>query len=337
MELPPSLRHAVDRALDGIALSDLKRAADRLSQRYRAEVRDGRFHLSDDLAARAYLATRLPATFAAVRSSMEAMAEALPGFAPVTALDVGAGPGTALWAASDCWSSLDDALLIEGSPAIRAVGETLSREAAPARIEWRPGDAAGDLPDLAPRDLVTLAYVLDELAEPARDRLVDRLWDLTAGALLIVEPGTPAGWARIVRARERLIAAGAHLIAPCVHSLTCPLAAPDWCHFSRRVARSRLHRQAKGAEVPWEDEKFVYIAASRRSGAHHDARPDTRPDARIIAPPWNAGNGRIGFKLCSGDGTRTERILGKRDGAAFRTARRLGWGDGLSLLDSPAA
>ena len=85
--------------------------------------------------------------------------------------------------------------------------------------------------------------------------------------------------------------------------------------------------------MPWEDEKFVYIAASRQSGAH----PDARPDARIIAPPWNAGNGRIGFKLCSGDGTRTERILGKRDGAAFKTARRLGWGDGLSLLDSPAA
>ncbi len=327
MELPPSLRHAVDRALDGIALSDLKRAADRLSQRYRAEVRDGRFHLSDDLAARAYLATRLPATFAAVRSSMEAMAEALPGFAPVTALDVGAGPGTALWAASDCWASLDDALLIEGSPAIRAVGETLSREAAPARIEWRSGDAAGDLPGLTPRDLVTLAYVLDELAEPARDRLVDRLWDLTAGTLLIVEPGTPAGWARIVRARDRLLAAGAHLVAPCVHSVDCPLAAPDWCHFSRRVARSRLHRQAKGAEVPWEDEKFVYIAASRRPGA--------RPEARIIAPPWSAGNGRIGFKLCTGDGTRTERILGKRDGAAFKAARRLGWGDGLSLPASP--
>lgn len=329
MELPPSLRHAVDRALDGIALSDLKRAADRLSQRYRAEVRDGRFHLSDDLAARAYLATRLPATFAAVRSSMEAVAEALPDFAPVTALDVGAGPGTALWAASDCWASLDDALLIEGSPAIRAIGETLSREAAPARVEWRSGDAAGDLPGLEPRDLVTLAYVLDELAEPARDRLVDRLWDLTAGTLLIVEPGTPAGWARIVRARDRLLGVGAHLVAPCVHSAACPLAAPDWCHFSRRVARSRLHRQAKGAEVPWEDEKFVYIAASRQPGA--------RPDARIIAPPWNAGNGRIGFKLCTGDGERTERILGKRDGAAFKAARRLDWGDGLSLAAPPDA
>ena len=321
MELPPTLRHAVDRALDGIALPDLKRAADRLSQRYRAEVRDGRFHLSDDLAARAYLATRLPATYAAVRASMEAVAAVRPDFAPVTALDVGAGPGTALWAAADCWPGLDDALLIEGSPAIRAVGEALAREAAPARIAWRAGDVAASLPELEPRDLVTLAYVLDELSEDARDRLVDRLWALTADTLLIVEPGTPAGWSRILRARLRLAEAGAHLLAPCVHSAACPLAAPDWCHFSRRVARSRLHRQAKGAEVPWEDEKYAYVAVSRH--------PAVRPEARIIAPPRSMGNGRIGFKLCGGDGGVSERVLGKRDGALFRAARRLDWGDAL--------
>ncbi len=321
MELPPTLRHAVDRALDGIALADLKRAADRLSQRYRAEVRDGRFHLSDDMAARAYLATRLPATYAAVRASMDAVAEAQPDFAPVTALDVGAGPGTALWAASDRWPSLEDALLLEGSPAIRAVGETLARDAALSRIAWRAVDVATGLPELESRDLVTLAYVLDELSEEARDRLVDRLWSATAGTLLIVEPGTPAGWSRILRARQRLAGAGAHLLAPCVHTAACPLVAPDWCHFSRRVARSRLHRQAKGAEVPWEDEKYVYIAASRQ--------PGLVPDSRIIALPRSAGNGRIAFKLCGPDGAASERVLGKRDGAAFKAARRLDWGDAL--------
>ncbi len=32
MELPPALRQAVDRALEGVALADLKRAAELLSQ-----------------------------------------------------------------------------------------------------------------------------------------------------------------------------------------------------------------------------------------------------------------------------------------------------------------
>ncbi|HET8726094.1 MAG TPA: small ribosomal subunit Rsm22 family protein, partial [Alphaproteobacteria bacterium] len=199
-------------------------------------------------------------------------------------------------------------------------GEKLTAEAPPARIEWRSADVVAGLPGLAPRDLVTLAYVLDELAPEARDRLVDRLWSLTTDTLLIVEPGTPAGWARVLSARNRLIAAGAHLVAPCPHAAACPLAPPDWCHFSRRVARSRLHRRAKGADVPWEDEKYIYIAASRRPGASRAAR--------IVAPP-RSGSGRISLKLCGPDGSAAERLFTKRDGAAFRGARRRNWGDAL--------
>lgn len=327
MELPLPLRAAVDRALDGVALVELKRAADRLSQRYRAELRDGRLHLTDDLAARAYLATRLPATYAAVRAAMDAVARAHPDFAPTTLLDVGAGPGTALWAAADCWPDLDDALLLEASPAIRAVGEELARGVSPPRVSWRSVDVAVGLPDGEARDLVTLAYVLDELSEEARDRLVDGLWARTADTLLIVEPGTPAGWARIRRARERLLGAGAQVLAPCAHAAACPVRAPDWCHFARRVARSRLHRQAKGGEVPWEDEKFSYVAVSRRAG-----RPAS---ARILVPPRGVGNGRIAFRLCAADGRVVERVLAKRDGALFKAARRLGWGDALPPAETP--
>src|SRR5436309_667858 len=83
-------------------------AAQPLSQRYRSETRDGHFHLADDLAARAYLATRLPATYAAVRASMDAVADVRPDFTPRTMLDIGAGPGSALWAAAGRWPSVED-------------------------------------------------------------------------------------------------------------------------------------------------------------------------------------------------------------------------------------
>src|SRR5919109_2245107 len=99
MQLPQDLREAIDRELEGIPLADLARAAERLSERYRSERRDGTFHLNDELAAWAYLATRMPATFAAVSASYRAVAEARPDFRPRTILDVGAGPGTATWAA----------------------------------------------------------------------------------------------------------------------------------------------------------------------------------------------------------------------------------------------
>ncbi|RWA58466.1 small ribosomal subunit Rsm22 family protein [Mesorhizobium sp.] len=322
MELPAPLRQGVEVLLEHVPLPALKQAARTLSDRYRAELRDGRLHMAEDMAVKAYLATRLPATYAAVRASLDALAEARPDFQPRTLLDVGAGPGTMLWATLDLWSDLEAAVMLEASAAVRKIGQTLAAETVAARTEWLAGDATIDLADLQPADLVTAAYVLDEIVPASLPKLVGRLWQLTAGTLLIVEPGTPAGWQRILAVRRQLIEAGAHVLAPCPHEAPCPLAPPDWCHFSRRVARSRLHRLAKDADVPWEDEKFIYIAASRQPAP---ARP-----ARVIAPP-KAGSGKVLLKLCVPDGSAGETLFSKRDGDAFRIARRLDWGDPLDI------
>lgn len=317
MELPAALRDGVRDALEHIPTRDLQRAAAALSQRYRTELRDGTLHVGDALSASAYLAVRLPATYAAVRASLAAVTEARPSFLPRTLLDVGAGPGTALWAAHDCWPAIADAVLLEASAAMRAAGERLGHPTPDARITWKSGDALVALAGLAPRDLVILAYVLDELEPALRGRLVDRLWALTADTLVIVEPGTPAGWKRILDARTQLLFAGAHLLAPCPHAEACPLVAPDWCHFSQRLARSPAHRRGKAADMPWEDEKYIYLAACRHPGA--------RAAARVIARPRLAG-GQVRLKLCRHDGSAAETLLSRRDGAAYRTARRLDWG-----------
>ncbi|MEI9428921.1 small ribosomal subunit Rsm22 family protein [Mesorhizobium sp. Cs1299R1N3] len=321
MELPATLRQAVDRILEKVPLPDLKQAAKILSDRYRAELRDGRLHMAQDMAVKAYLTTRMPATYAAVRASLDALAESRPDFTPVTLLDVGAGPGTVLWATGDLWPELELATLLEASAAVRKIGETLAAGAIAARTIWHAGDVTTDLADLQPADLVTCAYVLDEIVPASLPKMVDRLWQLTRDTLLIVEPGTPTGWLRILAVRQQLIAAGAHLLAPCPHEAPCPLNPPDWCHFSRRVARSRLHRLAKDAEVPWEDEKFIYVVASRQPAASRAAR--------VIAPP-KSGSGKVSLKLCEADGSADEKLFTKRDGDAFKVARRLDWGDALA-------
>lgn len=317
MDLPAPLRQAVDDALAGVSVSDLATAARSLSQRYRDEVRDGRLHLSDDRLALAYIATRMPATYAAVHAALSALAEQQPDFAPRSLLDLGAGPGTVMWAAADIWSGMEAVTLVETSPAIRTLGERLAAGSSVARIDWRAADLRADLPE-AQHDLVTLAYVLDELAPKHRGALVDRLWSLSRHALLIVEPGTTAGWRRILEARAQLIADGAHILAPCPHALACPIAEPDWCHFAARVQRSRLHRLAKDAEVPWEDEKFIYLAASRT--------PAAQPASRVLDRPESA-SGRVKLKLCQPEGTATHRLITRREGDLFRRARRVDWGD----------
>ena len=320
MELPPLLREGVDRILEDVSVGDIRNAAERLSGRYRGEVRDGRFHLSDSLAISAYLATRLPATYAAIRASVSAVAEIRPGWEPATLLDIGAGPGSVFWAACDQWPSIGHATMIEGCDPIRRVGEQLAQRAAPRQTAWIAADIRRGLPAIESADLVTLSYVLGELAPDAIARLTERLWQLSRDVLLVVEPGTPAGWQRILLVRDRLIALGAHIVAPCSHAERCPLAAPDWCHFSRRIARSRLHRLAKEADVPWEDEKFIYLAASRL--------PAALPAARVLARP-RSGSGIVRLKLCSSTGLLEERLVTKRQGDAYRIARRLDWGDQL--------
>jgi ribosomal protein RSM22 (predicted rRNA methylase) len=177
-----------------------------------------------------------------------------------------------------------------------------------------------DAVDGAPRDLVILAYALNELDAEVRQSVLTRLWRATADTLVIVEPGTPAGWQRILAARRQLIEAGAHVIAPCPHADECPLVPPDWCHFAARVARSRLHRQAKGAEVPWEDEKFSYVAVSRVSALCLGAR--------VIARPRKA-SGRVTLKLCRPDGSAGDQLFSRRDGAPFKRAWRSDWGASL--------
>ena len=143
----------------------------------------------------------------------------------------------------------------------------------------------------------------------------------SAPVVLLVEPGTPAGHRRILAARDLLMAAGYAIAAPCPHQLGCPLAAAgDWCHFAVRVQRSALHRQAKGAELSYEDEKFSYVAAAAPSAG----RPD-RPGGRVVRRPQQRKNLVI-LDLCLADGRSSQLLVGKSKGEAYRRARKISWG-----------
>jgi ribosomal protein RSM22 (predicted rRNA methylase) len=319
MALPEQLGQAIEAALGNTAPGLLETATASLSQRYRAETRDGRQHVSDDLAAKAYIAARLPATFAAVQASLEHAYDIRPDFAPQSLLDIGAGPGTVLFAVQDLWPGLANAVLVESSSAMRNIGAVLMPHVTDIPVEWIAADATRLPSTLAPADIVTLSYVLNELSVPERQHLVARLWDLTDDILVIIEPGTPAGFERIRHHRQQLLDLGAHILAPCAHSSNCPVIEPDWCHFSQRLSRSRLHRSAKNATMAYEDEKYAFLAVCRSQ-----PKGDLHP--RVLAQPHN-GSGKTSLKLCQTDGTMAERLVTRREGAVYKEARKLEWGD----------
>jgi ribosomal protein RSM22 (predicted rRNA methylase) len=217
---------------------------------------------------------------------------------------------------------LQRATLIERDQRMIATGRELL-DAAPTSVDvsWRQQEMTGEWgrSSLASADLVTCSYALNEIPEPLRAALVARLWaatDPATGALAVVAPGTPAGFAAIRAARDQLIAAGANILAPCPHARVCPMADGDWCHFAQRLARSRLHRQLKGGDAPYEDEKFAYLFVTRQ---------DTRPaSARVIRRP-TVLSGHIQLTLCAANGLQ-RRDITRSQKAAFRQARDAYWG-----------
>ncbi|THD56591.1 small ribosomal subunit Rsm22 family protein [Phenylobacterium sp.] len=321
-DLPAALRAALDRALEGVPRKGLAERAARTSEAYRAgKPSSAVIHEAED--ALAYALTRLPATYAACASVFAEAARRAPGFVPTILLDAGAGTGAASWAASEIWPTLASLTWLDASAPFLALAAQLAAAAPPAlrtagarRIDLT---SAGPLPKA---DLVVASYALAEIAPDKQDSTISELWSASEGILVLVEPGTPAGYARILAARTALIAAGATILAPCPHKAACPLTGSDWCHFSVRLPRSRDHRLAKGAEAPFEDERFSYLIAARPGIVFESPRP------RVLAPPRVTKPG-IALKLCGGDGQIEQRLVPRRDKPAYAVARRLDWGDTL--------
>jgi ribosomal protein RSM22 (predicted rRNA methylase) len=323
-DLPVDLKDTLGRLAHGVPRRAVAERAAAQSRTYRAGGGSQGIGTEDDVLAYAFV--RLPATYAAVTAVFNAMHGTLPAFRPRTMLDIGAGPGTAAFAAVQAFETLADISLVDANAGLRKLALTLMAEAENAtlrlvaeRQSYRHGDAIALLGDAPPADLVTAAYVAGEIAAGDLTRFTRLLWNATAGALAIVMPGTPDGYACMLRMRDELIAAGAHVAAPCPHDRPCPLQAPDWCHFAQRLPRSRDHRHMKGADVPFEDEKFSYVVLSRTK-----PQPAT---ARVLAPP-KATKSAITAKLCKEGGVEIETAT-RREPAAWRRFKALRWGDGV--------
>jgi ribosomal protein RSM22 (predicted rRNA methylase) len=273
----------------------------------------------------AYLTTRLPATYAAVSGVLAEARRLRPSFKPGTMVDAGAGPGTGSWAAAAIWETLSDFTLLDRDERFLALaGRLLAGSDRPELSGARL--LRGGFAEIEARgDLIVCAYALAEIPLEQVAGVAQRLWQATNQMLVIVEPGTPAGFARILAARRKTLELGGHMVGPCAGSGRCPLTAPDWCHFAVRLARSRRHMHAKGAHVPFEDEKFVWLAVSREAGA--------TAAARVLSPPRRNKAG-IDLRLCAAEGL-SELHVARRDGPAYKSCRKLAWGDGLAAEQLP--
>lgn len=319
MLLPEDLRHALRGEIEKTGRASLAKASAQLTEHYQAGGSCAALRTEAHRAA--YLAVRLPAIYACDLNVFSEIQRLAPEADVQSMLDLGAGPGTALYAAVRVFPSLSQATMIEIDAAMVELGRRIGAQSSHAAIRgssWLTLDIRNGL-TRGPHDLVVASYVLGELARAAAERAVARAWDCTRQLLAIIEPGTVRGFAAVHAARSFLIGAGAHILAPCPHEAECPMAAAgDWCHFAQRVDRTSLHRQLKGGALGYEDEKFSYVVASRI--------PFPAAGARIVRHPQKH-RGHVQLTLCAASPALEKRTIAQSRQQVYKAARKAKWGD----------
>ncbi len=296
--------------------ADFAKAFERISTRYRAE---SGFFLQTEEERRAYLFTRLPGTFSAISKVLEELTIRCPNLFVESFLDVGAGPGTGMWAASEFFKDLIKCTLLEKDRLFMELGKELAKRSTLALIQnatWKNCDVEKSF-EIEAHDLTLLSYSIGELKEASWLPLLRALWGATRKAIVIVEPGTPSGYAKLMKIREILKSLGGYIWAPCPHALACPLLKGDWCHFSVRVPRSSIHRQLKSADLGYEDEKFSYLIFGKE--------PMDSFQARVIRRPLQH-SGHVELVTCQEEGIKKE-IYSKKDKETYKQRKKLEWGD----------
>lgn len=314
--LAATLRAALEDELAGRSRTELAAATAKLSQRYRRGGAANSPILSGDADVAAYAAYRMPATYAACERALSLAAGCFDGDID-SVVDLGGGTGAGAWAAAAVFEPTSVQVLDQVDAALRCGKRLAPFDAAFTR--WTVGSP------VPKADLVMASFVLSELTVAQRDSLVASALAAARSAVFLIEPGTPDGHQRVLAARAALVDAGWTVAAPCPQSGKCPVQQPDWCHFAARVERSSVHRQIKGGDLSYEDEKFSFVFA---------VRDGVRPvAARVLRHPGKR-KGFVELTVCDDAGRTGRRVVTKKSGRAYKQARDLRWGDGLDQSEN---
>ncbi|KAJ1667523.1 37S ribosomal protein S22 [Coemansia sp. RSA 1813] len=244
----------------------------------------------------AYVATFVPATYGPIFNVLTELADRLPGFAPQSVLDFGAGPAPVLWAAQEIWPRFARYLGIDVSEEMLQSAEALltsvPHDLRAKEIEFArylaplPSGSTGDSAD-GKFDLVVSAFTLSDLPSDAvRKTTIETMWQRTKDTLVLIDRGSPDSSRMISDARSHLIdlertASGKdgnpdiHTFAPFANDLPDPTNGTSaWIHFSQRIQRPMCTMLTKRSKSNIEDLRYSYIIMRRGQ------RPQLQPPIR---------------------------------------------------------
>ena len=316
VDIPEELKENINKLLKENQIHKILEDAQTVSNRYRNNDGKGKKLLTKESEAVSYAISRMPATYAAVSSVLE---QTLDNYNEelTSVIDVGAGTGAVVWAVNDV-ATCNAIKCLEREESMINIGRKLMENTDLNDVKWEEFDILQDkIQEKA--DLVITSYMINELPKGDREKAVEKLWDATNKLFIIIEPGTPAGFANILKIRKNLLKAGGYIVAPCCCLYECPITKDDWCAFYARVARSSIHRHAKNGALGYEDEKFSYIAFSKV--------PVNNSGERILRHP-QINSGYVNVKVCTANGIE-EKTYSKKDKDFYKKVRKMDAGQKL--------
>ncbi len=175
-DLPAELKAALDGKLRGFSRNDAAGRSAVISKTYRDGGGSGGIRSETD--ALAYALARMPATYAAVTASLNALVEIRTDFAPTSLLDVGAGPGTATWAAAEAFPSLQRFALFDANDALRTLALGFVTDSFRLRdVSYERGEARTGLAKAEAADLVVASYMIGEIGDAEQRALAEAMWE----------------------------------------------------------------------------------------------------------------------------------------------------------------
>jgi len=309
----------------------------------------GERYLDDPRLLGAYLLFYWPVSYAQARQVFGELPSR-----PRAVLDLGSGPGPLAFAALDAGAA--EVTAADRSPAALELARALAAEAeeAIATRSWDPSKPRAELPS-GEFDVVCAGHLLNELfgdgeSPAALDRRAELLETALArlkkrGSLVVIEPALRETSRALLGVRDRLVARGYAIRAPCLFKESCPalVKASDWCHAERSWQTPPLvDALARDAGLHKEALKMSYLVVAPK-GEAWPPPPEGRL-FRIVSEPLE-GKGRQRYIGCGPEGRiglalqekhRTagnERFFTLRRGDVIRLTQTEPKGDGLALDD----
>jgi len=342
IQLPLKIEKSITEILSRVEQNTWTKSALRLSAKYRLnrsmmdEQEDRFVEGSDEVFG--YLALRATATYAQLHGAMSHIFKLIPNWQPTSILDIGSGPGTAVWAARELWPEINTITCLEKDDNFSKIGKEILKDNLEKSvvINWKTIDLSLSKPEIETKyDLVTIGSVLNEMTQDQQKNILEFANDHCRCVLLVVEPGTPKGFEVIKHTSLYLRTQTGILLAPYINNglVTSTL---DQIGFGQSITRPQFLKRIRQMQrklsstkdkplLPasdWEEAKYTYVASSVLPA-------QISPWARLVAKPVMA-KAYIELKILTKDKVSTIKVL-KSDKVVYKVIKRMKWGD---LIDS---